>query len=150
MKNKIVALGSRLLVLSAGLRLVGYIYFNFSWQWENSLVRVLDIIVGIGFLSLWFVYGYKKKLSFKNGLVVGLIGASDGILLQFISLWSYLRSSGYYFGPVVMIPWIAPYLGILDHIRVLPSYVIICLPLLSVLMVGVGGAVARLISTSDN
>ncbi|MTI71593.1 MAG: hypothetical protein FH751_15205 [Firmicutes bacterium] len=90
------------------------------------------------FLSIWFIYGFKYNLGIKRGLIVGLIGISDGILLQIITFLLYLNRGGYYFGPVTMIPWVVPFLGITDTVDFISDIFLCYMPFLALILTLLG------------
>lgn len=139
MNKRIVKNGLKLLGISIIFRVMAVIYFSYSWQWESVFIKTIDIIIGILFLSMWFIYGYRNNAGFKHGLIVGLIGISDAIILLILTLVLYItRGSSYYFGPIIMIPWALPFLGIANAFDFISDIFLYYVPFIAIFITAIG------------
>ncbi|MBS4537514.1 hypothetical protein GOQ27_03515 [Clostridium sp. D2Q-11] len=118
-------------------RLISFIYFSFSWQWTNPVIKSLNILIGILFLSLWFIYGFKNSLGFKHGFIIGI---SDAIILLVLTLILYITRGSYYIGPVTMMPWIIPFLGISDTFKYISNMLLCIIPFISIVLTALGSS----------
>lgn len=141
MTKSIFIMGLRLFLISVIYRIIAFMFFSYSWQWENLFTRAIEIAIGILYISIWFIYGLKKKLGFIKGLFVGFIGAGDAVILMVISLILYLNRGSYYFGPIEMSVWNVPMLGVLDMINLNSDILVYFLPFVAILLTAVGSIV---------
>jgi hypothetical protein len=141
MTKNILIMGLRLFLISVMYRIVAFLFLSYSWQWESLFIRAIEVAIGILYISIWFIYGLKKKLGFKKGLLVGFIGAGDAVILMIISLIIYLNSGPYYFGPIEMSVWNVPMLGVLDMIKLNSDMLVYILPFVAMLLTAVGSSV---------
>jgi hypothetical protein len=130
--------GIKLLFISIILRIVSFVFFSFSWQWSNIFVRIIEVIIGILFLGSWLIYGLRNKTGFKNGLVIGLIGTSDALLLMVVSLVLFINRGTYYFGPIEMMVWNFPLMGILNISSQIPDSIIYVAPFWAIFLTTIG------------
>lgn len=105
--------GFKLLCYSTIFIIISSIYFNLFYEYDIAMS--LGILLSLGFLYLWFYWGYNNKLGFKNGLFVGVIGASGGIMLAILSLLLLIDApdaSGLW----AIYPWCLPFTSLFDII----------------------------------
>lgn len=140
----IICNGLKLLLVSIVFRIIAFIFFSFSWEWENYSISVIEIVVGIVFVSIWFVYGFRKKLGFKRGIIIGLIGASDAIILLILSLILYINRGSYYFGPIELAVWGMPLFGIINAIDFISDTILILAPFIVIFLSGIGGHLGKI------
>jgi hypothetical protein len=146
MKGLIIK-GFKLFMVSAGYIFLSAIYFDSLWK--SVLAIQLGSLIGVGFLSLWFYYGFKMCVGFKDGLLVGTVGAAGGIVLTVLSILLLLQNTpdgGPFF---IMIPWVYPFLGLFN---VIPYFGMInnYLPHLSVVIVVLLTAVGSWLGKRQN
>ncbi len=143
MRKSIVRNGAKLLLISVIYRIISYIFLSFSWQWTNVFIRAVEFGIGILFLGIWLIYGLKKNAGFRKGLMIGIIGASDAILLIVLSLVLYINRGSYYFGPIEMVIWNVPLLGIINQLRFKSDAIIYVAPFLAILLTAVGSTLGK-------
>jgi len=135
--------GIKLLLISITFRIISFVFFSFSWQWSNIFVRVIEIAVGILFLVTWLIYGLRKKSGFKNGLIIGLVGTSDALLLMILSVVLFVNRGAYYFGPIEMIFWNIPLIGILNISGLISNIMIYVAPFLAIFLTALGSFIRK-------
>ncbi|MDF2614834.1 MAG: hypothetical protein K0S71_2620 [Clostridia bacterium] len=143
MNRNNVRAGIKLLLISIIFRIISFVFFSFSWQWPNIFVRAIEIVVGLLFLVTWLIYGLRKKAGFKNGLVIGLVGTSDALLLMLLSLVLYVNRGAYYFGPIEMMVWNIPLLGILNISSLTSNIMIYVAPFLAIFLTAIGSFIRK-------
>jgi hypothetical protein len=143
-RKDIVSKGFKLLLISITFRFMSYLLFCFSWQWSGVFARGIEIVIGILFISTWFLYGLRKKAGFLKGLLIGLIGTSDAILLMIFSFVLYISRDSYYFGPIEMMVWNIPLLGILNQLNAIVSNIVIYgAPFLAIILAAIGNFLGK-------
>ncbi|MCY6354778.1 hypothetical protein [Clostridium sp. ZS2-4] len=105
--------GVNLFFYSTIFIITSLVYFDLLYDYKIAMN--LGISLSLGFLGLWFYWGYKNKLGFKNGLLVGIIGASGGILLVIVSLLLLIDAPDAY-GLWLIYPWSAPFTSLFESI----------------------------------
>jgi hypothetical protein len=103
--------------------------------------------MGILYIGVWLIYGLKKRAGFRNGLLIGLIGTSDAVLLSIVSLILYLNRSSYYFGPIEMMLWNVPLMGIINQLRLNSNAILYLAPLFAILLTALGSLPGKSKST---
>ena len=145
--KSIVGNGFKLLLISILFRIISYLFLSYSWQWSGGFIRSVEFIMGILYISIWLIYGLNKRAGFRNGLLIGLIGTSDAVLLSIVSLVLYLNRNGYYFGPIEMMLWNVPLMGIINHLRFNSNAILYIAPLFAILLTALGSLPGKLKST---
>jgi len=135
--------GIKLLLISIIFRIISFVFFSFSWQWTSVFIRVIEMAIGVLFLVAWLIYGLRKNAGFKNGLIIGLIGASDALLLMLLSLVLFLNRGSFYFGPIEMMIWNIPLLGILNIFSFTSNAIIYAAPLFAIFLTGIGSFIRK-------
>jgi len=102
---------------------------------------------GLLMLALWFAWGWWTRLGFRDGLLLGAIGASPAVVMMLASLVQQISSRGEN-GYNVMLPWAAPFLGLLRRVGVVEPrqtlYVLYALVGSVILLCGLGSWAADL------
>ncbi len=146
MRN-IIGKGLKLLLISISFRIISYLFLSYSWQWSGQFIRYLEFVMGILYIGIWLIYGLSRRAGFRNGLLIGLIGTSDAILLSIVSLVLYLNRSSYYFGPIEMMLWNVPLMGIINHLRFNSNAILYIAPLVAILLTAFGSLPGKSKST---
>lgn len=89
--KKVIKKGIKLFGLSTGYIFLSALYFNSLWN--SHLAMQVGVVVGLGFYVLWFYYGFKMKMGFKRGFMIGLVGSVGGLVLSVLSMISLFTSS---------------------------------------------------------
>ncbi|KEH99548.1 hypothetical protein [Clostridium botulinum] len=104
----------------------------------------INIFISLGFLTLWFYWGYHNSLGFKGGLIVGILGSIFGIVSSLLSLILLLNSPDG--SPMwIIVPWSMPLLPlyyIIPNIKlfsILGDYIMYLSVLIVILLTGLGG-----------
>lgn len=143
MPRSIVRNGLKLLLISIVFRIISYIFFSFSWQWSSVFIRAIEIGIGVLFLGIWLIYGLKKRAGFKNGLTIGLIGAGDAILLTLLSFILFVNRDSYYFGPIEMMLWDIPLLGVFNQLSFQSNVLTYTAPFIAILLTAAGSFLSK-------
>jgi hypothetical protein len=89
------------LLLRKGIELLSWIilYCVFSfifqgllWFEKTSFMRVFTLPLTLGYLLIWFYFGYTRQLGFRKGILVGLIGTVPTIF--FTSIQAFMLLTG--------------------------------------------------------
>jgi hypothetical protein len=73
--NSTLRKGAFLLSLVVAYSMVAWFYGILLWFDKFSFLKSLALPLTTGFLLLWFLFGYKSRLGFSNGIFIGVIGA---------------------------------------------------------------------------
>ena len=142
MRKSILYYGLKLLLISIVFRIISFAFFSISWQWSSVFIRAIEILLGVVYLGIWLIYGIRMKARLKNGLIIGLIGTSDAVLLMVLSLVLYVNRNSYYFGPVEMVVWNIPLLGIIN-LRFLSNVILYAAPFFAILLTAIGSFIRK-------
>lgn len=134
MQNK----GLKLLGLSIIYRVLSFIYFSFTGELKHDFIKLFGITIGVIFLSGWFLYGYKQSLGLEKGFIIGLIGASDALYLQFIIFIGYTTRNFNDIGSQPLIPWFIPCVAINDLFPFSTDLLIFITPFLAIFLTTIG------------
>ncbi len=136
--RSIIGKGLILLLISILFRIISYLFLSYSWQWSGLFIRSTEFVLGILYIAIWLIYGLSKRAGFRNGLLIGLIGTSDAVLLSIVSLVLYLNRSSYYFGPIEMMLWNVPLMGIINYLHFNSNAILYIAPLFAILLTALG------------
>ncbi len=136
--RSIIGKGLILLLISILFRIISYLFLSYSWQWSGLIIRSAEFVLGILYIAIWLIYGLSKRAGFRNGLLIGLIGTSDAVLLSIVSLVLYLNRSSYYFGPIEMMLWNVPLMGIINYLHFNSNAILYIAPLFAILLTALG------------
>jgi hypothetical protein len=136
--KSIIGNGLKLLLISILFRIISYLFLSYSWQWSGLFIRSTEFVLGILYIAIWLIYGLSKRAGFRNGLLIGLIGTSDAVLLSIVSLVLYLNRSSYYFGPIEMMLWNVPLMGIINYLHFNSNAILYIAPLFAILLTALG------------
>lgn len=106
--------GGKLILYSVAGIIFSYVYFTLNWRSEFFVN--LGAILALGYLMIWFVFGFTLRSGIKDGLTVGTIGASPGIVLAVLSLL-LLPASRDGDSLWLMVPWFYPFLGAANYVH---------------------------------
>lgn len=118
--------GIQLLFLSSIYIILSITYDKFFYNYNSRFYMAFEKLIGLGFLILWFYWGYKYAHGFKKGLLIGITGALLGIACALLSLMLLVNSPDD--SPLwIMIPWSTPILSLWEsmpniNIRILNVY----------------------------
>lgn len=136
--RSIIGKGLILLLISILFRIISYLFLSYSWQWSGLFIRSTEFVLGILYIAIWLIYGLTKRAGFRNGFLIGLIGTSDAVLLSIVSLVLYLNRSSYYFGPIEMMLWNVPLMGVINYLHFNSNAILYIAPLFAILLTALG------------
>ena len=150
--RSIIGKGLKLLLISILFRIISYLFLSYSWQWSGPFIRSVEFVIGILYIGIWPIYGLSKRAGFRKGFFIGLIGTSDAVLLSILSLVLYLNRSSYYFGPIEMVLWNVPLMGIINyfHSHFNSDVLLYIAPLFAILLTAAGSLPGKPKSTDEN
>ena len=140
---KILDIGGNLFFRTVEIMILAAIYFYVLPA--NSVIINIGFIFSIAFYSMFFYYGYKSKMGFKNGLLIGAVGSLVAFTFGFFALYLYLVSDKPAAAMWVIQPWIIPTISIT---KLLPNnlnnfYPIISLAI-AILLTGIGSLIGEI------
>jgi hypothetical protein len=140
---KILDIGGNLFFRIVELIILATIYFYVFPV--SSIIINIGFIFSIAFYSIFFYYGYKSKMGFTKGLLIGAVGSLVAFTFGFFALYLYLVSDKPATAIWLMYPWIAPTISIT---KILPNSINDFYPIISVsisiLLTGIGSWIGKI------
>jgi hypothetical protein len=140
---KILDIGGNLFFRIVELICLATIYFYVFPA--SSIMINIGFIFAIAFYSIFIYYGYKSKMGFKKGLLIGAVGSLVAFTFGFFALYLYLVSEQPATAIWLMGPWIIPTTSIT---KILPNNINDFYPIIStsiaILLTGIGSWIGKI------
>lgn len=140
---KILDIGGNLFFRIVELICLATIYFYVFPA--SSIMINIGFIFAIAFYSMFFYYGYKSKMGFKKGILIGAVGSLVAFTFGFFALYLYLVSEQPSTAIWLMGPWITPTISIT---KMLPNNINNFYPVIStfitILLTGIGSWIGKI------
>jgi hypothetical protein len=85
--------GGLLLLLVIIYSFLGWFFGILLWFDKFSFLQILTLPLTIGFMLLWFFFGYLSQLGFMKGIIVGLVGAIPLIFFTLVQAYLLLKGN---------------------------------------------------------
>lgn len=70
--------------------LFSFLFQALLWIEKLSFLRSFVLPLTLGYLLLWFVFGYNSQLGFRKGIIIGFIGAIPAIFFTSVQAFMLL------------------------------------------------------------
>ncbi|MFT9493537.1 hypothetical protein [Anaerosolibacter sp.] len=82
--NEILKKGKELLSWVLLYYVFSFIFQALFWFESLSFLRIFVLPLTLGYILLWFYFGYTRHMGFWKGILIGLIGAVPATFFTFI------------------------------------------------------------------